>query len=93
MAFKKLRKSNNILARKFGSVFRYIDDLLALNDGHAFESCYNEIYPEELELTKENDNDQETNFLDLNIKIENPSLRFDEKICLLKKLKPQIIQW
>ena len=70
---KKLRKSNNILARKFGSVFRYIDDLLALNDGKAFESCYNEIYPEELELTKENDNDQETNFLDLNIKIENRS--------------------
>ena len=31
------------------------------------------VYPEELELTKENDNDQETNFLDLNIKIENRS--------------------
>ena len=32
-----VKKSNNILARKFGQVFRYIDDLLALNDGHSFE--------------------------------------------------------
>ena len=70
---KNVKKSNNILARKFGSVFRYIDDLLALNDGHAFESFHHEIYPEELELTKENDSVSETNFLDLNIKIENGS--------------------
>ena len=41
-----------VLARKFGSVFRYIDDLLALNDGHSFETHYKEIYPEELELCR-----------------------------------------
>ena len=33
---KKIQKSNNTLARKFGNVFRYIDDLLALNDGQSF---------------------------------------------------------
>ena len=35
---KKMKKENNILARKFGRVFRYIDDLLAINDGDEFES-------------------------------------------------------
>ena len=28
-----VKKTNQVLARKFGQVFRYIDDLLALNDG------------------------------------------------------------
>ena len=59
------------MARKFGCTFRFIDDLLALNDGHAFESFHHEIYPEELVLNKENDSNNETNFLDLHIKIEN----------------------
>ena len=68
---KQIKKTNNNLARKFGNVFRYIDDLLALNDGLSFESYYHEIYPEELQLTKENVTNDETNFLDLNIKINN----------------------
>ena len=38
-----IKKTNNILARKFGQVFRYIDDLLALNDGHSFETHFHEI--------------------------------------------------
>ena len=62
---KKVQKTNNTLARKFGNVFRYIDDLLALNDGKSFESYYHQIYPEELQLNKENEDDNETNFLDL----------------------------
>lgn len=66
-----IKKTNNILARKFGQVFRYIDDLLALNDGHSFESYHHDIYPEELQLNKENDDNNSTNFLDLHITIEN----------------------
>ena len=66
-----IKKSNNILARKFGQVFRYIDDLLALNDGHSFESHYHEIYPPELTLNKENDDYRSTNFLDLCIEIKD----------------------
>ena len=68
---KSIKKDDNILARKFGQVFRYIDDLVALNDGQAFEMCHNQIYPAELELYKENDNNHCTNFLDLNIVIHN----------------------
>ena len=68
---KTVKKNDNILARKFGNVFRYIDDLLALNDGKSFESFRKEIYPPELQLNKENIIDTETNFLDLHIKINN----------------------
>lgn len=64
-----IKKTNPILARKFGQVFRYIDDLLTLNDGQAFENHFREIYPEELELTKENLDTLHTNFLDLAIEI------------------------
>ena len=68
---KSIKKDDNILARKFGQVFRYIDDLVALNDGLAFERYHDQIYPPELELNKENENNHCTNFLDLNIGIEN----------------------
>ena len=68
---KSIKKTDNILARKFGNVFRYIDDLLAINDGHSFESFFRDIYPGELELSKENILNTETNFLDLHIKIVN----------------------
>ena len=40
-----MKKENNVLARKFGRVFRYIDDLIAINDGNEFEKYYSEIYP------------------------------------------------
>ena len=68
---KTTKKSNNILARKFGSVFRYIDDLITINDGHSFESFHHQIYPEELQLNKENEDNNNTTFLDLEIKIDN----------------------
>ena len=68
---KKISKTNNTLARKFGNTFRYIDDLLALNDGKSFESFFHEIYPEELQLNKENEVDTETTFLDLHISIND----------------------
>ena len=45
--------------------------IIALNDIKEFESCYKDIYPEELELGKENKGDQEASFLDLNISIKN----------------------
>ena len=66
-----VKKSNNILARKFGQVFRYIDDLLALNDGHSFERHFHEIYPPELTLNRENTDYRSTNFLDLCIEIND----------------------
>ena len=72
---KSIKKNNSILARKFGQVFRYIDDLLALNDGQSFENFHKDIYPVELQLNKENENSTSTNFLDLHISIENGVFR------------------
>ena len=44
---------------------------MLLNDGHSFEAFHHEIYPEELQLNKENDDNKSTNFLDLHIEIDN----------------------
>ena len=74
----KTKKSNNILARKFGKTFRFIDDLNALNDGGEFEKIFSEIYPPELVLKKENHNNNHATFLDLDITIING--RFETKL-------------
>ena len=50
---------------------RYIDDMLVLNAGHVFEQVKDEIYPKELVLNKENQEDFAGHFLDLDIKIQN----------------------
>ena len=67
----EIKRHDLIRARKFGNVFRFIDDLNAINDGGEFESNFRNIYPEELQLNKENTSNFETSFLDLQIKIEN----------------------
>ena len=46
------KNSNYGAARKFGNIFRFIDDLIAINDGNEFENHYNEIYPSELILKR-----------------------------------------
>ena len=70
---KGMKKNNNILARKFSHTFRYIDDLLAVNDGGMFEKYYKDIYPIELVLKKESNNDKTCSFLDMKIEILNKS--------------------
>ena len=57
--------------RKFGNVFRFLDDLIAINDGGEFNKSFSEIYPPELSLKKESISDQHATFLDLNITISN----------------------
>ena len=54
------KNSNYGAARKFGNIFRFIDDLIAINDGNEFENYYNEIYPCELILKKENTSYRQT---------------------------------
>ena len=70
---KRMRKTNNLLAIKLTHTFRFIDDLLAINDGGMFENHYKEIYPQELELKKENLSLMSCTFLDLKIDIKNNS--------------------
>ena len=57
-------------ARKFSNAFRFIDDLIIINDSNEFLNSYKEIYPEELQLKKENNHEKEATFLDLHINID-----------------------
>ena len=65
----------NAKARKYGllhhfkSCYRYIDDLLSLNNNDFFKRHMNKIYPKSLILNKENDNSNKVHFLDLNIMV------------------------
>ena len=68
---RKTKRKDLIMARKFGNVFRFIDDLAAINDSGEFEKIFREIYPPELELKRENISSTEASFLDLHIKIDN----------------------
>ena len=74
---KKTKKSNNILARKFGKTFRFIDDLNTINDGGEFEKHWTEIYPSELELKKENKDNDHVIFLDLDLRSINGKLKLN----------------
>ena len=66
---KELKRVDLGRARKFGNTFRFIDDLAAINDGGEFERCFHDIYPQELELKKENTGSLCATFLDLELSI------------------------
>ena len=54
----------------FKSTFRYLDDLLNIDNPY-FEGMVNRIYPPELQLNKANTSDTEAPFLDLHLSISN----------------------
>ena len=68
---RKIQKSDLSRARKFGSVFRFIDDLLSINDNGEFSRSLSDIYPAELELTKENVGTLSSSFLDIQIDLSD----------------------
>ena len=49
---KSINNTNYGVARKFGNIFRFTDDLIAINNGNEFENHYSEIYPPKLILKK-----------------------------------------
>ena len=67
---EKLEKKNIHSARNLNNTFRYIDDLINLNNDD-FKSHLDEIYPKELEVKKENSVDDSSSYLDLYITILN----------------------
>ena len=46
----EIKKKHLIRARKLGNIFRFIDDLNAINDAGEFGKHFQDIYPEVLEL-------------------------------------------
>ena len=59
------------LASKLGDCFRYIDDLLGLNDEGYIAQIFSEMYPEELTLNQTNSISNLATYLDTNICVEN----------------------
>ena len=51
----QLKKEDVRRARRLTHIFRFIDDLCVINDNGLFEQIYLSIYPEEMELKKENE--------------------------------------
>ena len=64
-------KLGTINVQKINNFFQLIDHLLSLNDDSIFEKHYKDIYPQEVELKKENDNNSFASFLDIYSYIEN----------------------
>ena len=62
-------------ALKFNKMYRFIDDLCGVNNDGLMEQHWNEIYPDELILKKENESDLATTFLDLDVRIEDKKLK------------------
>lgn len=78
---KNLKKENLQKARKFRYTFRFIDDLLTINDSNLFLESFKDIYPQELVLNLESSGDCVT-FLDLDLKNSNGHLNvklFDKR--------------
>ena len=58
----------------FCNLFRFIDNLNLINGGGGISKLLNGIYPEELQLNKENPDNSEDSFLDFKINIEKGKL-------------------
>ena len=67
---KSLMKNNMSKARTFSNTFRYIDDLLTLNNP-SFERAIDDIYPPELVLKKTTGCNEVVSYLDIAMKINN----------------------
>jgi hypothetical protein len=82
----KANKSNSVnqngrleyfKVRLFGNTFRYIDDLIAINNNNEFEENWKDIYPPALVLKKENpDGNRSATFLDMEISISNNKFEY-----------------
>ena len=65
-----LKKNEKKLARSFNFTFRYIDDVLSLNN-FRFGDFVDRIYPNELEIKDTTDTDRSASYLDLHLEIDS----------------------
>ena len=71
---EQLTKTNYSEAKKYNKIQRYIDDLFALNNDGRIELHKTHIYHKDLQLNKENEDDNNVTFLDLQISIQNKTI-------------------
>ena len=67
---KEKLKQNSQVAKIFSNAFRYIDDLLTLNNP-TFEQEISNIYPQQLELKRTTETDSRLSYLDLEVNISD----------------------
>jgi hypothetical protein len=65
-----LKKNEKRLARSFNFTFRYIDDVLSLNNSR-FGDFVDRTYPTELEIKDTTDTDRSASYFDLHFKIDS----------------------
>jgi len=70
-----LKAKNFTLLHQFNRTCRF-DDILVVNNDNKMEKYKKLIYPPELLLTSDNKNDQEVNYLDLTLSIQNNSINY-----------------
>ena len=75
---KKTKKDDYGRVKRLNNTFRFIDDLIAINDGGEFWKSYRDIYPPALTLKKENSDDSSATFLDMEISIVDK--KFEHKL-------------
>ena len=61
--------------KKFNFCFRYIDDLLCINNDQLMDDVITDFYPKELSLTSD-DAVLHTHYLDLDLKIQNGKIQY-----------------
>jgi hypothetical protein len=66
---KLLRDNNKKLAVSFNHAFRYIDDVLSINN-HNFHNYVHLIYPDELEIKDTTESDKSASYLDILLNID-----------------------
>ena len=69
-----IKSGKRQLAKSFNFTFRYIDDVLSLNNSK-FSDYINDIYPEELDIKETTDNSTSSSFLDLLLEFDDNRLR------------------
>jgi hypothetical protein len=65
-----LKKNEKKLARSFNFTFRYIDDVLSLNNSR-FGDFVDRIYPIEFEIKNTTDTDRSASYIDLHLEIDS----------------------
>ena len=72
-----MKKNDIWQARRLSKVFRFIDELNALNNSGEFEQSFKETYLPELILKKQNASSNERSLLDLFVKIGDNQFSID----------------
>jgi hypothetical protein len=67
---KLLRDNNKKLAMSFNHTFRYIDDVLSINN-HNFHNYVHLIYPDELEIKDTTESDKSASYLDVLLSVDS----------------------